>query len=872
MIQKLSRRRFLAGSSALAIATKLGWGQPASAEHWAPGMLPEPLIRDWRIDSRAVWMTDAGETEGRFLRAKSKSGERLAVSEALPVAQWTDYRLEAWLRAGDGEVRVGIDFLDKRERVVGSWRSPAIASRNEWTYVATETRIEAAASYARAWFWVRGSGDLGQTSLLPQSPLFFANGDFQQEVDAKGAIPLWSEEKVFLAAGDPRGEVLADTTEKHSGTRSLRLSPAAGWYAMSSINYPLWRWSDRWQGRAWVRCGVAAKARLFLLWCGDDPANVIRLDQGSETQSKDWVEVRTPPFEPPSEATQVRLALWSAGGPVWFDEAQLLTLPPARRVVNVLVNQVGYDLRGPKSAVIATNFFPEDRVVARAQLLDESGKIAHEIETACAGRVYGQQRADWGWYFWRADFSRFDRPGRYRLRASTGGATGVSFPFEIGHDLLFRKTAPLDVDFFFVQRCGYAVPGWHAACHMDDAQVNGVPRDLTGGWHSAGDYNKLAWASGDGAVMYALAAAARTAPEFFARFDRDGDGVADVVEEAGWGARYVAKIQIPETGGVLGDIWQGPDKRAFFRWVPPEKQTDGIPGTPDDPVVAKPEGNTPLAIAGWAVVASQVSSAELKERYLGCAEKMFRYYQRKVPRKLPARPNPHVLIAALELYETTGRHEFLDYARQQVAALLGQDRRRQGGYGDDASAALALFALRFSNDPLSTQVRRRLQEQLEFLLAEPRNPFGIARQQRGEDGYFFEPTSFAGQNHMFCERAWGALLIYRLTGDRRAWVYALDQLDWILGKNPYGLCMMEGVGSFNPPRYHTRLDAIPGHERGAVPGTIPNGFVRDVGGYDRPGFDMSRTGRPHPSYRTNEPWLVHNVFHLLAVTALHVRT
>ena len=81
--------------------------------------------------------------------------------------------------------------------------------------------------------------------------------------------------------------------------------------------------------------------------------------------------------------------------------------------------------------------------------------------------------------------------------------------------------------------------------------------------------------------------------------------------------------------------------------------------------------------------------------------------------------------------------------------------------------------------------------------------------------------------------------------------------------------MLEGRGSFNPPRYHHRYDSIPGHERGAVPGTIPNGFVRDVGGYDRPGFDLSVGGRSHPSYRTSEPWLVHDVFFLLAVTAIH---
>ena len=98
--------------------------------------------------------------------------------------------------------------------------------------------------------------------------------------------------------------------------------------------------------------------------------------------------------------------------------------------------------------------------------------------------------------------------------------------------------------------------------------------------------------------------------------------------------------------------------------------------------------------------------------------------------------------------------------------------------------------------------------------------------------------------------------------------YATDQIDWVLGKNPLNLCMFEGHGGLNPPRYHHRYNMIAGHERGAVPGAIPNGMVRDMGIADRPGFDMSRAGGRSPSFRTSEPWLVHNMFYLLAASAL----
>src|SRR5207247_11387131 len=95
------------------------------------------------------------------------------------------------------------------------------------------------------------------------------------------------------------------------------------------------------------------------------------------------------------------------------------------------------------------------------------------------------------------------------------------------------------------------------------------------------------------------------------------------------------------------------------------------------------------------------------------------------------------------------------------------------------------------------------------------------------------------------------------------------QVDGSLVKNPNAPCIRAEAGGMRPARLHTRYDSIPGHESGTIPRAIANGFVRDVGGYARPGFDLGRTGRPHPSYRTSEPWLVHNILHLIAVTTLH---
>ncbi|MBI3736907.1 glycoside hydrolase family 9 protein [Candidatus Sumerlaeota bacterium] len=803
----------------------------------------------------------------RFVHADAPPGKRAMLES--PVTADTDYRLEGWLRVPDGSARLAFDLLDQEGGVIASFESHAISGEKEWTYCAVESKLPPRdptakpAASARIWLVSEGGADLDDLHFAPLSPEFFANSGMELPADKKGRVPFWTEESAGWPGmpwqkEDGGGKQSLDAENKHGGAQSLKLAPAKSWHATGSINYPLQPWSDHWQGRAWVRCESGARGRVLVVWSEDDLEKIVRVDQSAEFSGVDWTEILTDPLDVPHGAAQARLVLLAQGGSACFDDARLIALPPARPSVKVLVNQVGYDLGGPKSAVIAANVF--DPLPARIQILDQDNNPVAEVAARCAGRIYGQDDADWGWYFWRADFSSFHQKGKFKLEAGMGGASGESYPFEIAEDLHFSRCAPMDVKFFHGQRCGVEVPGVHAACHLDDAKMpGGSHRDLTGGWHSAGDYNKLAWEYGDGAATYALASAAQFNP------------LGGAADEARWGAKYLSKIQIPETGNILGDIWQGPDKHAFFEWLAPDKHTDNQIGTADDPIVAKPEGNTPLAMGGWAAAAKLAPDEALRKEYLECADKMLNFYRSQVG----VEANPHVILGALAIYQSVARQYIADYARKGAEALLAASDPAgpiKGGYadsGDVPCAALAAFALVFPKDPLSAKIEARLQQQIEFLLADPENPFGVARQKPGADGFFFEPTSALGQNFLFGAHTWGAIAIYRVTGDRRALCYAVDQLDWVLGKNPYNLCMMEGLGSFNPPRYHSRYDAIPENPRGAVAGAIPNGFVRDVGGYDRPGFDLSRAGRPHPSYRTSEPWLVHNILNLLAVTELH---
>ena len=145
------------------------------------------------------------------------------------------------------------------------------------------------------------------------------------------------------------------------------------------------------------------------------------------------------------------------------------------------------------------------------------------------------------------------------------------------------------------------------------------------------------------------------------------------------------------------------------------------------------------------------------------------------------------------------------------------------------------------------------------------NPFGLLR---WDDKHFFNPAGknycYVGQNSQYLSNVWALHLASRVVDEPRAKPAADRLIDWVLGCNPYNLCMLEGFGSFNPPFYLHRF--APDEARGAVPGSVCNGFCLLPSGEDIPWFDLLLPPR-RVSFRTSEPWEPHNAFYLLALTS-----
>ena len=160
--------------------------------------------------------------------------------------------------------------------------------------------------------------------------------------------------------------------------------------------------------------------------------------------------------------------------------------------------------------------------------------------------------------------------------------------------------------------------------------------------------------------------------------------------------------------------------------------------------------------------------------------------------------------------------------------------------------------------------------------SELNNPFGYARQYvKGlETEYrtsFFIPHDnwsgywWQGENARIASLSAAASMAVELFKDDISFTeelkqYAGNQLNWILGSNPFDICMIHGIGR-NNPEYET--------EWRNLPGGIVNGIT--AGFSDERDIDFLPSGEADKGdhrWRWSEQWLPHALWYLVAVSSI----
>ena len=162
------------------------------------------------------------------------------------------------------------------------------------------------------------------------------------------------------------------------------------------------------------------------------------------------------------------------------------------------------------------------------------------------------------------------------------------------------------------------------------------------------------------------------------------------------------------------------------------------------------------------------------------------------------------------------------------------------------------------------------------------NPFGYARQTYKtngsiKDGFFIPHDNesnywWQGEDARIASLSAAILFAKRILEDRdypkEASKYAADQLDWILGKNPYGTCMMHGKGIKNPQKYDGQSEYDATLEGGIANGITGknqdgSGIAWDDDGVGAVGFDPKKEA--WNNWRWIEQWLPHSTWYLMAL-------
>ncbi len=598
-----------------------------------------------------------------------------------------------------------------------------------------------------------------------------------------------------------------------------------------------------------VTANVYAKANATngitatLRWIGRE--GVMRADTLQDVGANDgWLRLSAQDAIPPREAEWVQFVCYSpsAESPVMWDDASLAAQTEQRPLIKTAVNQVGYEVGAPKRFTAWSNFAPDSNPAF--SVVDDSGAVVYEGTLTACGRITGAYGHDWGFDYWRGDFSEFDAPGKYRIRVTMDSETGESWPFAIGKDVLWNQTAEPAYRFFYYQRCGMAIPGFHGACHLDDAVSPDGKRQysLSGGWHDAGDYNTY----NNAPYVYGLVSAYEEQQPDFDTIDRDGNGRSDFLDEILWGGDLMRRMVAPD-GSSRGDITSG-----YGFWGPPELETDNIPNTGDERRIrGKVSGNDPANhMAAAAAIARLLEPGNL---YLEAAQRAFDF------RSQQGKRDAYQLSAALDLYALTKDDTYLRAARELLPAA-----------GFDRAQVIEQYDA-VTGENHADQIRDALVARANGILQLAGNPFGVYEYGSPDHATFFGTPPDNGGWHVgnsshVLEAAHIVAEAYRYTADPRYAAFVYDQFNWILGNNPYDLCLMEGIGSVNPPSYHHRY-AMAGVPRGAVPGSVVNGITWKTVGDDRPYFDMR--GLDIPDFESNEVWLPHNTNYLKALVSLH---
>lgn len=253
--------------------------------------------------------------------------------------------------------------------------------------------------------------------------------------------------------------------------------------------------------------------------------------------------------------------------------ASAFALPPGQITDRIMVDQFGYMPEMTKVAVLsdAQLGYNSPAAYTPGHTLEIHKASNNELvfsasPTAWKNGVIHDQSGDKIWWF---DFSALTCPGSYYIYDPTNDKRSYAFDINVNvYSVVLKQAARM----FYYQRCGvakqtpYADAKWtDTICHTRSTQdtkcrlisaINdaSTEKDLTGGWHDAGDYNK--YVNFTTGTLSDLLFAYQDNPALWTDdfgIPESGNGVPDFLDEIKVELDWLLKMQNSD-GSVLSKV------------------------------------------------------------------------------------------------------------------------------------------------------------------------------------------------------------------------------------------------------------------------------------------------------------------------------
>ncbi|EGQ9693128.1 glycoside hydrolase family 9 protein [Vibrio parahaemolyticus] len=558
----------------------------------------------------------------------------------------------------------------------------------------------------------------------------------------------------------------------------------------------------------------------------------------------------------------------------------------------LLTNHIGYERLGPKKAIIQTE--QPHLSSYTAQLI-----CATSEQTVATFAVEEQGKvANWHQgYFYLIDFSSFTDSGDYFLQVEDSRSSS----FTVGEHILLNQTLSDVIHYFKSQRCG-------GVFDQQDRQVPVLNAnqtvDVHGGWYDAsGDVSKYL-----SHLSYANYLNPQQTPmvvwnilkglsllegsEDIAAFTR-----TRLIEEALFGADFLVRMQ-NEKGFFYMTVFDKWSKDTAQREICAYETQLGHKF--DDYQAGFRQGGG-VAIAALAAASRLGVHGEYdQQKYRNAAENGYWHLKEHNTQYLNDGEENIIdeycaLLASVELFKATKETRYLEESRLWAQRLVARQMSdeliqhfwsaNQDGsrpYFHAAEAGLPVIALceylAIEDDSVQTEsVKRIVNRACEFEIKisnKVTNPFGYPRQyvkgvneskrdaffvaHNNESGYWWQ-----GENARLGSLATMAYLaqphIASQEIQQQLSVFAQDALNWIVGLNPYDMCMLDGHGRNNP-------DYLPQYGFFNAKGGVCNGITGGFEDEEDIAFNPpAQKDDMLQNWRWGEQWIPHGAWYLLAI-------